>query len=62
MVDDDPVRTVLKTTVGENLSGMSIADLEERIDALKAEIARTEATIASKRAGWAAADAVFGKA
>lgn len=61
MMEDDPVRAITRVTVGENLSGLSIGDLEERIEALKAEIARTEATVASKRAGRAAADAVFGK-
>ncbi len=61
MVDGDPVREIPKTTVGDNLSGMAISDLEDRVEALKAEIARTEAVISSKRAGRAAADAVFGK-
>lgn len=62
MLEDDPVRAVPRAILGENLNGMSIGDLEERVEALKAEIARTEAVISSKRAGRAAADAVFGRA
>ena len=38
-----------------------MADLEERIEALQAEIARTRAQLERKRAGRAAADALFGK-
>lgn len=60
-MEDDPVRAIARTTVGENITAMSIGDLQERIDALKAEIERTEAVLASKRAGRAAAEAVFGK-
>jgi uncharacterized small protein (DUF1192 family) len=36
-------------------------DLEERIEALEAEIARVRRQIERKRAGRAAADALFGK-
>lgn len=61
MMEDDPVRARPRTTIGEPLTGMSIDDLQERIDELKSEIERTEAVLASKRAGRAAAEAVFGK-
>ena len=43
----------------EDLELLAIADLEERIEALEAEIARTRAQIDRKRAGRAAADALF---
>ena len=46
-------------TVGEDLAVLSIDELGERIDVLRREIARIEAAIAGKRAGAAAADAVF---
>ena len=48
-------------TVGEDLSDISVAELEERIAALRAEIARTEEAIGAKTATRAAADALFGK-
>jgi uncharacterized small protein (DUF1192 family) len=38
-----------------------VNDLEERIEALGAEIVRTRAQLERKRAGRAAADALFGK-
>jgi uncharacterized small protein (DUF1192 family) len=61
MDHDEPIRPVRATVVGDNLSGLSMKELEERIAALKAEIERTERELQSKRAGRAAADAVFGK-
>ncbi len=61
MMEDDPVRAIARTTIGENITAMSIEDLQDRIAALKAEIERTETVLASKRAGRAAAEAVFGK-
>ncbi len=45
----------------EDLSTFSIAELEERITALKEEIARCEALMQSKESSMAAADAVFKK-
>ncbi|TGY89273.1 DUF1192 family protein [Marinicauda algicola] len=44
---------------GEDLSAFSVEDLEERLELLKAELARTEAKIVEKKKGLAAADAVF---
>ena len=46
----------------EDLELLAVSDLEERIGALEAEIARTRAQMDKKRAGRAAADALFGKA
>ncbi len=61
MFDDDgrspPAPAV---SLGDNLAPLSIEDLEARVDALRAEIARVEAELTSKRAGRAAAEAVFG--
>lgn len=43
----------------EDLDVYAVEDLEERIDALKAEIARTEARLDRKRSGLSAADSLF---
>ena len=45
--------------IGENLSMLSVEELQSRIDALKQEIARLEADMAAKQSSRAAADAVF---
>jgi uncharacterized small protein (DUF1192 family) len=46
--------------VREDLEVFGVAELEERIDVLKSEIARCQAQIDRKRSGRAAADALFG--
>jgi len=43
----------------EDLELYAVADLEDRIDLLRSEIARVQAQIDRKRAGRAAADALF---
>lgn len=45
--------------VGQTLETLSVAELEQRISALKAEIARVEAELAKKKAHEAAAAALF---
>jgi len=45
--------------IGENLDALSVAELSERVDLLKAEIARIEAMKSSKEASKRAADAFF---
>jgi uncharacterized small protein (DUF1192 family) len=45
----------------EDLELLAVSDLEDRIEALEAEIVRTRAQMERKRAGRAAADALFGK-
>jgi uncharacterized small protein (DUF1192 family) len=61
--DAEPVRRprgwAIVEAAREDLELLAIADLEERIEALEAEIARTRAQIDRKRAGRAAADAFF---
>lgn len=44
----------------EDLDPYAVEDLRERIEALKAEIARVEQRLESKTSGRAAADALFG--
>ena len=43
----------------EDLEVYGVVELEERIEALKAEIARTEARLDKKRSGRSAADSLF---
>jgi len=50
----------LLEAVREDLELYGVAELEERIDVLQSEIARVQAQIDRKRAGRAAADALFG--
>lgn len=45
--------------LGEDLSLLSVAELRERVDALKAEIERLEGVIRSKEASKNAADTFF---
>ena len=45
--------------IGENLDLMSVAELEQRIQALESEIARVTAVLATKQASRNAADAFF---
>ena len=46
-------------TVGEDLKKLSVAELEARIAALKAEIERVDAELKAKRDHEAAAAAIF---
>lgn len=50
----------LAEAVREDLDLFGVAELEERVETLRAEIARVEAQLERKRAGRAAADALFG--
>ena len=50
----------LMEAMREDLDLYGIAELEERLDILASERARVEAQIDKKRAGRAAADALFG--
>ena len=45
--------------IGENLELLSVAELEQRVQALESEILRVKAMIASKRASKSAADGFF---
>jgi len=49
----------LSEALREDLELYAVAELEERIDVLRSEIARVQAQIDRKRAGRAAADALF---
>ena len=57
--EDAPRANAAAIVPGEDLSGFSIEDLEDRKAALEAELERTDTFIDRKREGLAAADAVF---
>lgn len=62
VMDWDEVRPKPKSaviTIGEDLSGLSIAELEHRIEALRSEITRVDGELQKKRAHEAAASALF---
>jgi uncharacterized small protein (DUF1192 family) len=61
-IDDlQPRRPVKDVTLGEQLSTLSISELEERLARLDAEKVRVEAEISVKRRAREAANAVFGE-
>lgn len=61
MFDDEAPRPKRQITVGEDLYGLSVAELEERIQRLRAEIERTESELGKKTSERAAADALFSR-
>ena len=56
---DDAPRKPANMVIGENLDAISVAELEQRIQALDSEIMRLKAEIARKQASRNAADAFF---
>jgi uncharacterized small protein (DUF1192 family) len=57
--DDAKPRPVRVTVVGEKLDEFAVADLEQRVRDLEAELVRVKAVIAGKKSHTAAADALF---
>lgn len=57
--DEARHKTTKGIIVGEDLKTLSVADLEERITALRNEIGRLEAEIAARRKHESAAAALF---
>jgi uncharacterized small protein (DUF1192 family) len=57
--DLKPKPPLKQATLGESLETFSVGELEARIAALKAEIERVEAELASKKSHEAAAAALF---
>lgn len=51
----------LNETTHEDLEVYGVSELEERIEALQAEIERTKAQLTKKKAGRDAANALFGR-
>ena len=59
LFDDDRPKPKRAHEIGQDLSLLSVGDLDERIGILKAEIARLEADKGSKQATRLAADSLF---
>lgn len=58
-IDDEPPKKKLAHEIGQDLALLSVEELLERIDLLKAEISRLEAAKSSKQASLTAANAFF---
>lgn len=56
---DEPAKKPAVVTVGEDLSSLGIAELEERVAALKSEIERVEREMARKKSQQEAAAQLF---
>jgi uncharacterized small protein (DUF1192 family) len=59
--DEPKAKSSRTITIGEELSNLSIADLEEKIARHKDEIARIETTLSARRTHSSAAAELFGK-
>jgi uncharacterized small protein (DUF1192 family) len=60
IADDESVKKPSKVhEIGSDLSLLSVEELRERVEALKAEIARLEDAMQSKQASKTAADTFF---
>jgi uncharacterized small protein (DUF1192 family) len=59
--DDDRPKKKIVHEIGQDLTLLSAAELTERIEILKGEIARLEADMARKQAMKSAADSIFKK-
>lgn len=58
-IPDDEPKPTPRATVGEDITRLSVHELEARIAALEGEIVRSRAALASRRATSAAANALF---
>lgn len=61
MFDDEAAKPAPVFEIGQNLETLSVEELAETIERLKAEISRLEETMNSKSAHLDAAAAMFGK-
>lgn len=59
LFDDDKPKRKLVHEIGQDLSLLSVGDLDERILLMKAEILRLEIDRASKEASRSAAESLF---
>jgi uncharacterized small protein (DUF1192 family) len=57
--DDDKPKRKISHEIGQDLSLLSVAELNERVALLNAEIERLQAAVAKKRASKDAANSVF---
>ncbi|MDQ0471140.1 DUF1192 domain-containing protein [Labrys wisconsinensis] len=61
MFDEEPVKKKVSHEVGQDLSALSLHELDERIALLEAEVARLAAAKAAKAASMDAAASIFRK-
>lgn len=61
MFDEEPQKKPIAHEVGEDLSALSIEELEKRVGLLKDEIIRLEEACAMKRASMSSAESFFKK-
>ena len=59
--EDDRPKKKLTHEIGQDLTLLSVGELNERVTLLKEEIARLEANMATKQASKSAADLFFKK-
>jgi uncharacterized small protein (DUF1192 family) len=59
LFDDEPVRPASVHTIGQDLSLLSVEEIGQRIESLKAEIVRLEAELLAKGSSKDAAEAFF---
>jgi len=59
--DDDRPKKKIVHEIGQELTLLSVAELNERIELMREEISRLEADIAKKQASKSAADTFFKK-
>lgn len=59
LFDEPPKKKARPHEIGQDLSMLSVGELEERIAVLRDEIARLEAEMAAKGATLTAAEALF---
>ncbi|TBW40444.1 DUF1192 domain-containing protein [Siculibacillus lacustris] len=59
LIEDDRVPKKPPHEIGQDVSLVSVGELEERIALLRGEIERLEREVAARRASRSAADAVF---
>ena len=61
MFDDEPQKKSVNHEIGQDLSALSIEELEKRVELLKEEIIRLEDASAAKRASMSSAENFFKK-
>jgi uncharacterized small protein (DUF1192 family) len=61
LFEEDAPRRKVAHEIGQDLSQLSVTEIDARIAVLRQETERLEAMRASKQASRAAADAVFGR-
>ena len=59
-MSDDVRQSETKFELGEDLYGVSVAELKQRLQLLQAEISRIEGELAKKQKELSAADQLFG--